>query len=141
MPILFRYGLLLAVIAPLLLIGPSACKGPFCPPLSEAVWAGSGYLNIYYDSYREHPNTWIDNRRMVATLNEITEEQGRRALVYRHDFECSPKPREGCADCMVCTLSKRDVIGHDCKPEGDFFVRAEVGPDGRVTAAQTYWRK
>lgn len=139
MPILIR--LLLALVAPLLLIGLSACKGPFCPPPSQAVWLGSGYLDAYYEPYRKMPNTWVGNPKMVKTLNEITERQGRRALVYRHDFECSSQPREGCADCMLCTLSKQDVSGFDCKPEGDFFVRAEVGPGDKVTAAQTYWRR
>lgn len=140
MPIPIR--LMLVLVAPLLLIGTSGCKGPFCPPLSQEVWVGSGYLRSpLAGGYRERAGTWIDNPRMVTALNEITERQGRRALVYRHDFECSPQPREGCAECMLCTLSTRDVAGLDCKPSGDFFVRAEVDPDGKVIAAQTYWRK
>jgi hypothetical protein len=142
MLILFR--LLLVVVTPLLLIGPSACKG-LCLPQFNDVWLGSGYQwNPDDDSPRGYPgpaNTWIDNPRMVVALNKFTAQKGRRSLVYRHDFECSPKPREDCADCILCTLSKRDVIGLDCQPDGELFVRAEVGPGDKVTTAQTYWRR
>lgn len=144
MPILLRYGLLLVVAAPLLLIGPSACKG-ICLPMANDVWLGSGYeWKPGDDSTRGYPgqaNTWIDSPRMVVALNKFTAQQGRRSLVYRHDFECSPKPREDCPDCLFCTLSKREVIGLDCEPDGELFVRAEVGPGDKVTSAQTYWRK
>ena len=144
MLILFRYCLWLMVVAPLLLTGPSACMGLCLPQLND-VWLGSGYQWSAGDGLpRGYPgpaNTWIDNPRMVVALNKFTAEQGRRSLIYRHDFECSPKPREDCPDCILCTLSKREVIGLDCQPDGELFVRAEVGPGDKVTAAQTYWRR
>ena len=32
------------------------------------------------------------------------------------------------------------VIGHECQPDGDLFVKAEIGP-GTSVRAQTYWRR
>lgn len=134
MLILFRYCLWLMVVAPLLLIGPSACKS-ICEPKILGVWIGSGKV------LSKPTNTWIDNPAMAADLQKLIEGRGRRALVYRHDFECSPKPRENCPDCLFCTLDKRGVTGLDCEPDGDLFVRIEIGPGDKVTAAQTYWRR
>lgn len=140
MPSWFRCRLLPIVVTLLLAIGVSACK-QLCLPQFNDVWVGSGYTSDYHDGITHEPaNVWIDNPKMAASLAEIIEKRGVRWLVYRHDFECVPKPGADCPDCLVCTLNKRGVISYDCQPGGDLFVKAEIGP-GTSVRAQTYWRR
>lgn len=138
---LFRRRLLFPVSAILFLaIGVSACK-PMCLPKFTDVWAGSGYAIDYRTRESRQPvNVWIDNPQMAASLAKFIEKDGVRSLVYRHDFKCVPKPTGDRPDCLVCTLNRRGVIGVDCEPDGDLFVKAEIGP-GNAVRAQTYWRR
>lgn len=84
-------------------------------------------------------NTWIDNTRMASYLHEVIEANGRQQLTYS-GYECSPRPVENCPDCLLCTQEIGGVNNAQCKPEGDLFIRAYVGP-GSSVQAQTYWRK
>jgi len=84
-------------------------------------------------------NAWIDNTRMASYLREVIETNGRRQLTYS-GYDCSPRPVADCPDCLLCTEKIRGVNNAQCKPEGDLFIRAYVGPGSNVQA-QTYWRK
>ncbi len=140
MPSFFRHRLQPVAVILLLAIGVSACK-PMCLPKFNDVWAGSGYAIDYRSRESRQPlNVWIDNPQMAASLAKFIEKDGVRSLVYRHDFECAPKPGGDCPDCLVCTLNRRGVIGIDCQPDGDLFVKAEIGP-GTTVRAMTYWRR
>ena len=140
MPSLFRYRLLPVAAILFLASGISACT-PLCQKWMNDVWVGSAYtLDYGSPDYREPVNTWIDNPKMAAFLADSLQRQGKNALVYWHGFKFSPKPDGNCPDCVVCTLSLAGVIGHDCQPDGDLFVKAEIGP-GTSVRAMTYWRR
>ncbi len=89
--------------------------------------------------YTQPANTWIDNTRMASYLRGIIEANGRQQLTYA-GYECSPRPVADCPDCLLCTEKISGVNNAQCKPEGDLFIRAYVGPGSNVQA-QTYWKK
>ena len=137
MSILFRSRLLLVAAILLLAVGASACKSICLPQFNEA-WVGSDYSSSSVAIF-EPTNTWIDNSKVAASLLKFIEEEGVGSLVKRHGFECVPKPGGDCPDCLACTLNRRGIIGYYCEPDGDLFVKAEIGP-GKTMRAQTYWR-
>jgi hypothetical protein len=130
---LFRRYLLPTALVLLLAMGASACV-----PICEREIG----RNVEFEpsEYREASNTWIDNPKMAAVLMGHLERLGRNGLVIRYGFNCSPKADKDCPDCQVCTLSLAGVIAYDCKPDGDLFIKAEVGP-GTNVRAMTYWRR
>lgn len=89
--------------------------------------------------YTQPANAWIDNARMASYLRAIIEAHGRQQLTYS-GYDCSLRPVADCPDCLLCTEKIRGVHNAQCKPEGDLFIRAYVGPGSNVQA-QTYWRK
>lgn len=89
--------------------------------------------------YTQPANTWIDNTRMASYLHGVIETNERQQLTYS-GYDCSPRPVADCPDCLLCTRKIRGVKNGQCKPEGDLFIRAYVGPGSNVQA-QTYWRK
>lgn len=89
--------------------------------------------------YTQPANTWIDNTRMASYLGGIIERNGRQQLGYS-GYDCSPRPVTDCPDCLLCTQKIGGADNAECKPEGDLFIRAYVGPGSKVQA-QTYWRK
>ena len=123
-----------SVFALLLAIG--GCT--FCGNIETAfVGTVSKVTGPYH--YTLPANTWIDNSRMASYLHEIIERNGRQQLGYS-GYDCSPQPVANCLDCFLCTEQIRGVKNGECKPEGDLFIRAYVGP-GSTVRAQTYWKK
>lgn len=133
MPRFFQYRLS-SVFALLLAVG--GCT--FCDNIETAfVGTESKVTGPYH--YTQPANTWIDNSRMSSYLHEIIERSGRQQLGYS-GYDCSPRPVANCPDCLLCTEKIRGVKNGECKPEGDLFIRAYVGPGSNVQA-QTYWKK
>jgi hypothetical protein len=143
MPNFFRRHLLPLALILFLAMGMSACV-PLCKEWMNTVWIGEGYtLDGSYGSsndYREPTNTWIDNPKMAEFVANTIKRQSMHFLTYHLGFKCSPKAGGDCPDCQVCTLSSGGVPGYYCKPDGDLFVKAEVGP-GTNVRAMTYWRR
>ena len=133
MPRFFQYRLS-SVFALLLAVG--GCT--FCDNIETA------RVDVYTKvdgpfHYTQPANTWIDNTRMATYLRGVIETNGRQQLTYS-GYECSPRPVADCPDCLLCTQKIGGVNNAQCKPEGDLFIRAYVGPGPNVQA-QTYWRK
>lgn len=132
----------------LLAVGISACH-PLCPEMNN-IWVQDAYapdILRWVDSnnpvYDRPANAWVDNPRMAAFVANSVERTGVKWLGIQYGFECVPKLGEDCPDCFVCTLSRGgviNVIGGKCQPDGDLFVKAEIGP-GKTVRAQTYWRR
>lgn len=140
MPSFFRRRLPFIVAMLLLASGISACT-PLCPQTLNNVWIGEGYTRVSSSSdYRQPTNTWIENPQMASFVADTIKGQSMHFLAYRLGFKCLPNLDGDCPDCLVCTLNKPGVIGHDCRPDGDLFVKAEIGP-GTSVRAQTYWRR
>lgn len=127
----------------LLAIGVSACQ-LLCPAMDENISVHDAYTNNPFRHpagvYDEPANTWIDNPKMAAFVADFIDRAGVKWLSVRYRFECTPKPGGDCSDCFICTLNRPGVIGHDCQPDGDLFVKAEIGP-GTTVRAMTYWRR
>jgi hypothetical protein len=133
MPSFFRYRLALVLA---LLLATGGCT--FCDNIETVqVDTTSKVVGPYH--YTLPANIWIDNSRMASYLRGIIEKNGRRQLGYV-GYDCSPRPVADCPDCLLCTEKIRGVKNGACKPEGDLFIRAYVGPGSNVQA-QTYWRK
>lgn len=133
MPGFFLYRLV-SVLAVLLATG--GCT--LCHDI-EAVRADTVSKVVGPYHYTLPANTWIDNSRMASYLRGIIEKNGRQQLGYS-GYDCSPRHVADCPDCLLCTEKIRGVKNAECKPEGDLFIRAYVGPGSNVQA-QTYWRK
>ncbi len=130
----FSYCRLASVLVLLLAVG--GCT--FCRNAERAfVGTVSKVTGPYH--YTLPANTWIDNSRMASYLHEVIERSGRQQLGYS-GYDCSPRPVADCPDCLLCTEKIRGINNAQCKPEGDLFIRAYVGPGSNVQA-QTYWRK
>lgn len=130
----FSYCRLASVLVLLLAVG--GCT--FCRNAERAfVGTVSKVTGPYH--YTLPANTWIDNSRMASYLHEVIERSGRQQLGYS-GYDCSPRPVAECPDCLLCTEKIRGINNAQCKPEGDLFIRAYVGPGSNVQA-QTYWRK
>jgi hypothetical protein len=140
--LLRRHGLPVAAIL-LLATSVPACTSS-CPARDNSIWVGNAYTTDAFGpdprAYDKPANAWVDNPRMAAFLADFIARDGVKWLSVRHGFECAPKPGGDCSDCFVCTLSRGDVIGRGCRPDGDLFVKAEIGP-GASVRAMTYWRR
>lgn len=117
-----------------LLLGTGGCT--FCGNIERAP---TSTMVIGPFHYTQPANVWIDNARMTYYLRDVIETNGRQQLTYS-GYECSPRPVADCPDCLLCTEKIRGVKNAECKPEGDLFIRAYIGPGSRVQA-QTYWKK
>ena len=135
MPRVLQYlrGSILALLFALLTTAGCA----FCDNVSTGIVSGDSVDGPMH--YEQPANTWIDNTRMASFLRIVVEQKGRRQLGYS-GYDCSPRPVGDCPDCLLCTRKIRGANNGDCKPEGDLFIRAYVGPGSNVQA-QTYWRK
>lgn len=135
MPSVVRHhlGSVLALLIALLITGGCA----FCDNVEGGIVNGDGVNGPMH--YEQPANIWIDNTRMASFLHMVIEQKGRRQLGYS-GYDCSPQPVAECPDCLLCTQRIRGANNADCKPEGDLFVRAYVGPGSNVRA-MTYWRK
>lgn len=89
--------------------------------------------------YDQPANVWIESPRATNYLHRLIEKKGRQML-DRQDYECSTPPVSDCPDCLVCIRTVRGANDINCKPEGDLFIRAYIGPGSNVRA-MTYWRK
>ena len=144
MPSLFRHCLLPVAVILFLAIGTSGCMPLTCPGLDKKVSVVDAYTRDVFRSgdrvYDKPANTWVDNPKMAAFVANYIERNGVKWLGIRYGFECTPKPGGDCPDCFVCTLARPGVINDECQPDGDLFVKAEIGP-GTSVRAMTYWRR
>jgi len=128
----------------LLAVGIPACH-PLCPEMNN-IWVGTAYAtNISNDDggYDRPANAWVDNPRMAAFVANSVERTGVKWLGIQYGFECVPKSGGDCPDCFVCTASRGGVVNairNKCQPDGDLFIKAEIGP-GTSVRAMTYWRR
>jgi hypothetical protein len=144
MPSLLRHRLPFIAAILLLASGASGCKSIACLEEKNQVWIENAYTRDIFrvDArvYDKPANTWIDNPKMAAFIADYVERKGVKWLGIRYGFECAPKLGGDCPDCFVCTLSRSGVVDYDCRPDGDLFVKAEIGPGTKVRA-MTYWRR
>lgn len=141
----FRHRLLPVAAIPVLAISFSACQ-PLCPEMND-IWVGTAYsrdLRRWEDGVYDRPaNAWVDNPKMAAFVRNSIERTGVKWLSIQYGFACAPEPGGDCPDCFVCTVSRGgvvNVVDQKCQPDGDLFVRAEIGP-GTSVRAMTYWRR
>ncbi|MBI3197617.1 MAG: hypothetical protein HYZ40_08905 [Rhodospirillales bacterium] len=144
MPSLFRRCLLPVAAILLLASGASGCKSIPCLKEKNQVWIENAYTRDIFATgahvYDKPDNTWVDNPKMAVFIADYVKENGVKWLGIRYGFECAPKPGGDCPDYFVCTLSRSGVVDYFCQPDGDLFVKAEIGP-GTSVRAQTYWRR
>lgn len=119
---------------------PTGCLY-YLPICDEARLSYSDFLGPFSGPmhFEQPANSWIESPGITNYLHRLIEKKGRQML-DRQDYKCSPQAVPDCSDCLQCTRTIRSVKGANCKPEGDLFIRAYVGPGSNVQA-QTYWRK
>jgi hypothetical protein len=125
-----------------LLIGATTITGCFyyIPRCSnvEILWSGVPFARGPH--HEDLPaNRWIENVRAAEYVHNVLEKKGRVGL-SRAGYDCSPQPLEDCPECFVCTRAIVGASNTECKPDGDLFIRAYVGP-GTNVRAMTYWKK
>lgn len=112
----------------------------YLPPCSnvEILWAD---VPTPHGPHHEDlpPNRWVENVRAASYVHNLIDKKGRTRLAYA-GYDCSPQPAADCPDCLLCTRTISGASNAQCKPEGDLFIRAYVGPGSNVQA-QTYWKK
>jgi hypothetical protein len=141
----FRHRLLPIAAVLILAIGVSACQ-PLCREMND-IWIGNAYrrdISRWEEGVYERPvNAWVDNPQMAAFVRNSVQRTSVKWLSIQYGFSCAPKTGEDCPDCFVCTVSRGgvvNVIDGKCQPDGDLFIKAEIGP-GTTVRAMTYWRK
>lgn len=144
----FRRTLLTVAAALIFTIGLSACH-PLCKEMND-IWVGTAYAPDiarwvgWHDPVYDKPaNAWVDNPRMATFVRNSVERTGVKWLSIQYGFSCALKTGEDCPDCFVCTGSRGGVVNlidEKCQPDGDLFIKAEIGP-GTSVRAMTYWRR
>lgn len=96
---------------------------------------------------RPPPGRWVENPDVRHLLEEEIKIEGMAAVVSKYGMQCSPAAtRSDCADCRVCTASRRqwaDMFSFPvswCEDSGEVLIRAEIGPASAVKAT-TYWQR
>ena len=134
-----------------LTLGLSACGGEPCflTQQSEHLRADNT-PERRPDGTQRYPKpfeVWIDDPELATDALGIVRRSGVTKLISHNQLQCSPRPVDGCTDCLTCTgLVRRTEYAYGVKPMichyvGDAAIHIELGPGSTARAKALYTKR
>jgi len=138
---------LITMLGALLALGLTACEREYWPLNTLVTGATENPSEGLPDGTRKYErpfNVWVDNPKLANAIRIEIKEGGREELVCKYEFQCVPRPCEGCLSCTATFWqwehSKVSIIKPGFVHRGDALVSVQIGP-GTAVSAMTYWTK